>query len=442
MAEPYNYNVASPMAGFVQGMQVGTVLDEQRKAQEVERRAREGEAALLTAFEGGTPTTTQISDLILKNPSIAERAKQAYTMRTAPQREADERQRTQLYMLMRSGDTKAAEAQMQTFIDAARNSGRTQEAAQGEANLRVYEQNPNAGMISIGSLIAATNKDLWKTISEAEKTQAEIVGVGATTAKTKAETEKTASEIAKLAVETRLKEIDEKFAPRTFLAALGLTAAQTESARGSAEASRASAAASRATAGRADAEAGQIRAGVIPFEKRPEAEGKLRKEYSDQTKSYQDVKSAYGRVLAAEPTATGSIAKIFSYMKMLDPGSVVREGEYATAQNATGVPQRFINMYNKALSGDGLSVTQRQEIDSQAKKLYTQTRTQESAVRKGVERIAKGYGLDPQNIFYEAVESTPVAPAVAPVAPTPSGLMPAQSAVLSRADAILARGRK
>jgi hypothetical protein len=439
MAEPYNYNVASPMAGFVQGLNVGTVLDEQRKAQEVEQRAREGEAALLTAFEGGTPTTTQISDLILKNPSIADRAKQAYTMRTAPQREADERLRTELYMLMRGGEPDAVKAKMQTFIDAARNSGRPQEAAQAEANLRVYEQNPNAGMISVGSMIAATNPELWKKLSETEKTQAEIVGVGATTAKTKAETEKTASEIAKLAVETRLKEIDEKFAPQKFLADLGLTAAQTASARGSAEASRASAAASRATAGRADAEAGQIRAGVIPFEKRPEAEGKLRKEYSDQTKSYQDVKSAYGRVLAAEPTATGSIAKIFSYMKMLDPGSVVREGEYATAQNATGVPQRFINMYNKALSGDGLSVTQRQEIDSQAKKLYTQTRTQESAVRKGVERIAKGYGLDPQNIFYEAIESTPVAPTIAP---TPSGLMPAQKAVLSRADAIIARGRK
>jgi len=225
-----------------------------------------------------------------------------------------------------------------------------------------------------------------------------------------AELGKTTAEAKKLTAETRLKEIEALFAPQNFRAALGLTAAQTESARGSAASSYASAAASRATAGRADAEAGQIRAGVIPFEKRPEAEGKMRKEYSDQTKSYQDVKSAYGRVLAAEPTATGSIAKIFSYMKMLDPGSVVREGEYATAQNATGVPQRFINMYNKALSGDGLSVTQRQEIDSQAKKLYTQTRTQESAVRKGVERIAKGYGLDPQNIFYEAVESTPVAP--------------------------------
>jgi hypothetical protein len=442
MAEPYNYNVASPMAGFVQGLNVGTVLDEQRKAQEVEQRAREGEAALLAAFEGGTPTTTQISDLILKNPSIADRAKQAYTMRTASQREADERQRTQLYMLMRSGETEAVKAQMQTFIDAARNSGRTQEAAQGEANLRVYEQNPNAGMISIGATLAATNPDLWKKLSETEKTQAEIVGVGATTAKTKAETEKTASEIAKLAVETRLKEIDEKFAPQKFLADLGLTAAQTASARGSAEASRASAAASRATTAREAAQTGQIRAGVIPSEKRPEAEGKLRKEYSDQTKSYQDVKSAYSRITASQDNAAGDLSLIFNYMKMLDPGSTVREGEFASAQNATGVPSRVLNVYNNVISGERLNTGQRQQFVGQAKTLYSQARVQENTVRKGVERIAKGYGLDPQNIFYEAVESTPVAPAVAPVAPTPSGLMPAQKAVLSRADAILARGRK
>ena len=441
MAEPYNYNVASPMAGFVQGLNVGTVLDEQRKAQEVEQRAREGEAALLTAFEGGTPTTTQISDLILKNPSIADRAKQAYTMRTAPQREADERLRTELYMLMRGGEPDAVKAKMQTFIDAARNSGRPQEAAQAEANLRVYEQNPNAGMISVGSMIAATNPELWKKLSETEKTQAEIVGVGATTAKTKAETEKTASEIAKLAVETRLKEIDEKFAPQKFLADLGLTAAQTASARGSAEASRASAAASRATTAREAAQTGQIRAGVIPSEKRPEAEGKLRKEYSDQTKSYQDVKSAYSRITASQNNAAGDLSLIFNYMKMLDPGSTVREGEFASAQNATGVPDRILNKYNNIIAGERLNPDQRKQFAGQAKTLYTQARVQENTVRKGVERIAKGYGLDPQNIFYEAVESTPVAPAVAPVAPTPSGLMPAQKAVLSRANAIIARGR-
>jgi hypothetical protein len=124
---------------------------------------------------------------------------------------------------------------------------------------------------------------------------------------------------------------------------------------------------------------------------------------------------------------------------MLDPGSTVNTGEFANASNAAGVPDRIKNQYNKLVTGGRLNPTTRAAFTGQAKNLFNAASTQEKTVRKGVERIAKGYGLDPQNIFYEAVESTPVAPAVAP---TPSGLMPAQKAVLSRADAILARGRK
>ena len=46
-------------------------------------------------------------------------------------------------------------------------------------------------------------------------------------------------------------------------------------------------------------------------------------------------------------------------MKMLDPTSVVREGEFATAQNATGVPERIRNSFNKAMSGERLGQKQR-----------------------------------------------------------------------------------
>ena len=201
MDEILNYTTVSPMASFARGYNIGTVMDEQRKAQELEQRAREGEDALLAAFEGDTPTTAQISNLILKNPAVKDRALQALSMRTAPQREADERQRTQLYMLMRSGETDAVKAQMQAFADAARNSGREQEAAQAEANLRVYEQNPNAGMISVGSMIAATNPELWNKLSQTEKLQAETGETLAKGAKARAELRGTEAESTKKTVE-------------------------------------------------------------------------------------------------------------------------------------------------------------------------------------------------------------------------------------------------
>jgi hypothetical protein len=44
--KPYDYNVTSPMEGFAQGMQIGTVMEEQRKARELEQQQRESVARM------------------------------------------------------------------------------------------------------------------------------------------------------------------------------------------------------------------------------------------------------------------------------------------------------------------------------------------------------------------------------------------------------------
>jgi len=204
-----------------------------------------------------------------------------------------------------------------------------------------------------------------------------------------------------------IKAAEAKFAPDKFGADLGLTQAQIEASKAARRASDAAAAKSGAEATRAQAEARQISAGIIPAEKRPEAETKFRKEYNDQTKPFQEVKSAYGRVLSSEDTAVGDLSLIFGYMKMLDPGSVVREGEFATAQNATGVPERIQNIYNRVVSGERLNASQRNSFKGQAKKLYESAGEQETVVRQGLERIAKGYGLNTANIFYTPAEVAP-----------------------------------
>jgi hypothetical protein len=80
-------------------------------------------------------------------------------------------------------------------------------------------------------------------------------------------------------------------------------------------------------------------------------EGQLRREYNTITKDFRDVQSAFGRIRATDPTtAAGQISLVFQYMKMLDPGSTVREGEFATAENARGVPEGVMNTYNKIMA--------------------------------------------------------------------------------------------
>jgi len=57
------------------------------------------------------------------------------------------------------------------------------------------------------------------------------------------------------------------------------------------------------------------------------------------------------------------VAMIFAFMKSLDPESVVRESEYATAANAgSGVPEKIWKAYNKALNGEILLPQLRREI--------------------------------------------------------------------------------
>lgn len=208
---------------------------------------------------------------------------------------------------------------------------------------------------------------------------------------------------------TKIKEAEAKFAPEKFGADLGLTNAQIEQAKAARRASDAAAGESGAKAKRLQSEVDQIAGGIIPADKRPEAEGKMRKEYSDQTKSYQDVKESYSRILASDKTAAGDLALIFNYMKMLDPGSVVRESEFATAENAAGVPDRVRNTFNKVLTGVKLGEDQRKDFRKQAQNLFTQAKVRENKVRTGIERIAKGYGLNPDNIFFEREESAPTA---------------------------------
>lgn len=64
-----------------------------------------------------------------------------------------------------------------------------------------------------------------------------------------------------------------------------------------------------------------------------------------------------------------AIAMVFKFMKALDPTSVVREGEFATAENAAGVPAQISNLYNKLMEGERLGDKQIEEFVSAAKLL-------------------------------------------------------------------------
>ena len=73
---------------------------------------------------------------------------------------------------------------------------------------------------------------------------------------------------------------------------------------------------------------------------------------------------------------------IFSFMKVLDPGSTVREGEFANAQNSGSIPTSIYNAYNKALSGEMLSGEQVKQFMTAAEKSVSGYAKTANKVRK------------------------------------------------------------
>lgn len=128
----------------------------------------------------------------------------------------------------------------------------------------------------------------------------------------------------------------------------------------------------------------------------PEEVDKFRKEFSGipAVKAFSEQSQAFGRIVASaeNPSAAGDIALIFNYMKLLDPGSVVREGEFATAQNAGGVDDQVINIYNRLLTGERLNDEQRADFVNRAGGIYDNASQVYSGIEDQFRAIAETRG--------------------------------------------------
>lgn len=124
----------------------------------------------------------------------------------------------------------------------------------------------------------------------------------------------------------------------------------------------------------------------------------MRKEVEDRIKQDRSILNMHRTIEGAtkDGTAAGDLSAIFAFMKMLDPGSVVREQEFANAQNAAGIPDRVRNLYNQALNGNRLNPRQRAEFLSEAAKLARAAEDRISGVIREYQGIADQYGYDPR----------------------------------------------
>lgn len=199
----------------------------------------------------------------------------------------------------------------------------------------------------------------------------------------------------------------------------------TENNKRSVGASYANASATRAVA------ASNVEAAKIKGDR--DTEMKIADDYRAQSKTFKEVSDAYKTINAtldkATTSAAATLAGATKFMKLLDPGSVVRESELGMALAATGAFDRATNYVNTLKFGKVLTKSQAEDFKNITAQIYGAAQAQQKAIDDNYTKQAKTYGLRPEMIVQDLGQNAPT-----------SGVK--TSDVLTEADRILAGGKK
>lgn len=146
-------------------------------------------------------------------------------------------------------------------------------------------------------------------------------------------------------------------------------------------------------------------------------EGKLRDDFrgNPTVKAASEMDSAFKLIETARnnPSPANDLAMATKYMKVLDPGSVVRESELALAVGAVGILDKVQNYASMVMSGRKLTPDQREDFYNSAKAINDTFQVEKEKVAAGFRENAGQYNLTPENVIGAPREAAPSTPTVA-----------------------------
>lgn len=151
---------------------------------------------------------------------------------------------------------------------------------------------------------------------------------------------------------------------------------------------------------------------------------KLRSDFRSEPvyKAHQEMQSAYSQIKAGLTAGTpvGDLAAATKIMKLLDPGSVVRESELGMAMAATGLLDRLENYATNVVSGNKLNDKQRKEFQALSDALYGESVKQYTSKAGEYAEIAERNGLRKNDVVGN-LPTVPLTSKPITVAPKTSG---------------------
>jgi hypothetical protein len=449
--QPIDYatDVQSPfeaaLGGFKLGSDVATIQATQQK-RELERqaleKAQEKQTDLENLFKDPNATAEDYARVTAFLPKDqAEGVRKSFEMMTGEQQQTRLAQSGQIFSALKAGQPEIAKNLLKDQAVALRNSGRENDAKAAETYLQLIDLNPTGAQTTIGLMMAQLpggkeyleNVDktlgtiraealapsaLQKSIADADEAVAKAKTAQATA---KNADEKAAADAAKATADAQQAAVKAKYAEREAVDAivkrasdLGLTKAQTNEVL--ARTNKLGVETKKAVL---ELENFKKTGGADPA-KVFEQEEKLRKEFQARTKVYGELGTTFSNINASAKAKTGpgDIALITGFMKMLDPGSVVRETEFATARDTAGLFESLKNDAQKLESGQlfTLNSTQRQKYVDLAQQYLKAAQKKADQDKRALSAVVTNYKLNPDNVF----GPEPVGGGMGPVNPPPA----------------------
>lgn len=125
---------------------------------------------------------------------------------------------------------------------------------------------------------------------------------------------------------------------------------------------------------------------------------KLQGDIRQDLKAPKDTATAYQTMYnaATNPTQKGDTTMLYTFFKVLDPQSTVREGEIEMIKQSRSIPEKFKGMAQKLASGQTLLESERADLLNQA---YQYVANQQRGVTETIDMYkdyAKAFGLNPE----------------------------------------------
>lgn len=128
---------------------------------------------------------------------------------------------------------------------------------------------------------------------------------------------------------------------------------------------------------------------------------KVNAPFMEQQKSFQSLQAA-----ANDPSPAGDLAIAYGFLKILDPGSIVREGEVQLTADAGSLAQRVAGDFKRVFSGERLTDGQREDFILQAGKQFKTAEAQYMRSLNDARDFATRHGLQFEDIVPEQFRTT------------------------------------